>query len=67
MGKKITTTEAAERLKVSTARVRQLILWGQLPAEKFGRDHMIREADLKLVEHRPLGRPPQKKKPRKVA
>jgi len=36
-----------------------------LPAEKFGRDLMIKEADLKLVEDRPIGRPPTKKAAKK--
>lgn len=57
MSAKLTTKEAAEKLGVSPARVRQLVLAGDLPAEKFGRDLMIKEADLKLVEDRPMGRP----------
>jgi excisionase family DNA binding protein len=57
MSATLTTKEAAERLGVTPARVRQLVLAGDLPAEKFGRDLMIREADLKLVEDRPIGRP----------
>lgn len=61
MKKKLTTREAAERLGVSMPRVRQMILSGDLPAEKFGRDLMIDEKDLALVADRPLGRPPAKK------
>jgi len=61
MGAILTTREAAEKLGVSPARVRQLVLAGDLPAEKFGRDLMIKEADLKLVEDRPMGRPPKPK------
>jgi hypothetical protein len=34
---------------------------GRLPAQKFGHVHMIKEADLKLVEHRKTGRPPKAK------
>jgi excisionase family DNA binding protein len=60
MAATLTTREAAERLGVSAARVRQLVLAGNLPAEKFGRDLMIKEADLKLVRNRPVGRPPAK-------
>jgi len=41
--------------------VRQLVLAGNLPAEKFDLDLMIKESDLKLVEDRPMGRPPTKK------
>src|SRR5437870_1293939 len=36
-----TTTEAAAKLGVTSARVRQMILKGELAAEKFGRDLMI--------------------------
>ncbi len=61
MSASITTKEAAERLGVSPARIRQLVLAGELPAEKFGRDLMIKESDLKLVEDRPMGRPPKAK------
>lgn len=61
MSATITTKEAADRLGVSPARVRQLVLAGNLPAEKFGRDLMIKESDLKLVEDRPMGRPPKAK------
>lgn len=62
MKKKLTSREAAERLGVSSARVRQMVLSGDLPAEKFGRDLMIDEKDLALVADRPLGRPPAKKR-----
>lgn len=61
MSATLTTKEAAARLGVSAARVRQLVLAGNLPAEKFGRDLMIKETDLKLVEERPIGRPPKTK------
>ena len=61
MSATLTTKEAAERLGVTPARVRQLVLAGSLPAEKFGRDLMIKESDLKLVRVRPMGRPPSKK------
>jgi excisionase family DNA binding protein len=47
-GRKILTTkEAAERLRVTASRIRQLVLEDKLPAEKFGRDLMIRETELK--------------------
>jgi excisionase family DNA binding protein len=41
----ITTTQAAERLGVSSARVRQLVAAGTLPAHKFGPVNMVRETD----------------------
>lgn len=57
--KMLTTKEAAERLGVTDVRVRAMIVSGRLPAEKFGKAHMIRESDLKLVEDRKPGRPPK--------
>jgi excisionase family DNA binding protein len=54
----LTTQQAADKLGVTQGRIRQLILSGDLPSEKVGRDRMIREEDLKLVEKRPgRGRP----------
>lgn len=53
----LTTQEAAEKLGVTAGRVRQMIVDGQLPAMKVGRDNLIREIDLKLVEDRKVGRP----------
>lgn len=53
----ITTKEAAERLGVSMRRVRALIEAGRLPSLQFGRDHLIMESDLSLVEERKPGRP----------
>ena len=53
----ITTGEAAERLGVTIRRVQALITSGKLPAQKFGRDYMIDEKDLKLVADRKVGRP----------
>ncbi len=57
----LTTKEAAGRLGVSVRRVHALIQDGRLPAEKFGRDYMIKEEDLKLVADRKPGRPPKAK------
>jgi excisionase family DNA binding protein len=59
--KLLTTKQAAERLGVSIGRIHQLINEGRLPAEKLGRDYVIREEDLKLVEDRKVGRPPKAK------
>lgn len=61
MNKGLTTNEAAERLGVSPARVRRLVLDGRLPAEKFGRDLVIYEADVVAFERRKAGRPPKLK------
>jgi excisionase family DNA binding protein len=56
----ITTTEAAERLGISSARVRQLVANGTLPASKFGPVNMVKEDDLELIRNRPsAGRPPK--------
>lgn len=57
----LTTPEVAERLGVSTRRVLALIQAGRLPSQQFGRDHVIKESDLKLVENRQPGRPPKAK------
>jgi excisionase family DNA binding protein len=59
MSTSLTTQQAAEKLGVTVSRVRQLVLNGRLPAEKFGRDLVIKESDLKLVEDRRPGRPPK--------
>ena len=37
----LTTKQAAQILGLNASRVRQLILSGELPAEKIGRDHAI--------------------------
>jgi excisionase family DNA binding protein len=57
------TKEASERLAVSQQRIQALIKNGQLPAEKVGRDWLIKENDLELVRNRQAGRP--KKEPAK--
>ena len=51
------TPEVADRLGVSTTRVRQLIWAGRLPSQQFGRDHLIKEYDLALVAERKYARP----------
>ena len=53
----LTTKEVAERLGVTVRRVQALIQDGQLPAQKVGRDYLVKEKDLKLVEERKPGRP----------
>jgi len=47
MSRFYTTESAAEYLGVTPARVRQLIMEGRLKSEKYGRDHLIQEVDLK--------------------
>ncbi len=59
MDKWLTTQQAAERLQLTDSRVRQLILEGRLPAQKFGHLNMIREDDLPLVAGIKRGRPPK--------
>ena len=53
----LTTQQAGEILGVNASRVRQFILEGRLPAIKLGRDNLIREEDLILVQDRRTGRP----------
>ncbi|HEV2862235.1 MAG TPA: helix-turn-helix domain-containing protein [Pyrinomonadaceae bacterium] len=53
----LTTKDVAERLGVKVRMVQFLIQSGRLPAMKFGRDYMIKEKDLRLVENRKVGRP----------
>lgn len=57
----LTTEQAGEILGVNASRVRQFILEGRLPAIKLGRDNLIREEDLTLVQERRSGRPSNKK------
>src|SRR2546427_7060938 len=57
----LTTEQAGEKLGVNASRVRQFILEGRLPAIKLGRDNLIREEDLTLVQERRAGRPSNKK------
>jgi excisionase family DNA binding protein len=60
--KLLTTKQAAKALAVNDSRVRQLILSGRLPAQKFGRDWIIKENDLKRVADRKPGRPKKERK-----
>lgn len=53
----LTTLEAAQKLGVTRRRVLMLIDSGRLPVQRFGKIYLIREADLKLVENRKVGRP----------
>ncbi len=55
--KLLTTKETAVKLGVSVRRVQAMITDGSLPATKLGRDYVIKESNLKLVENRKPGRP----------
>jgi excisionase family DNA binding protein len=59
--KVLTTSQASEKLNVSVRRIHQFIKQGRLPAEKLGRDYVIKEKDLRFVTERKNGRPPKKK------
>lgn len=48
----LTTKEVAKLLGMPVRQVPALITNGRVPATKFGRDYMIDEKDLKLVENR---------------
>lgn len=63
----LTTKEVAERLGVTVGRVQQLIAENRLPAVKVGRDNLVSEADLKLVEVRKIGRPLKDKTESKIS
>ncbi len=51
----LTTKEAAAIAGVTDARIRQLILTGVLPAEKFGKANLIRRENLQILENRVHG------------
>ena len=53
----LTTKEVAARLGVTLPRVHALMKANRLPAEKHGRDFVIKESDLALVSDRKAGRP----------
>jgi excisionase family DNA binding protein len=53
----LTTTEAAAILQVIPRRVRALIESGKLPAERIGRDWVIKPKDLDRLKGRTPGRP----------
>lgn len=57
----LTTTQVAEKLGVSLRRVQALIADGRLPSMQIGREHLIKESDVKLVENRTVGRPKKEK------
>ncbi len=53
MGNKITTKELAIKVELSDIRIRQMILSGEIKAEKFGRDYMIDVEYIKIIKNRP--------------
>ena len=55
--KYLTTKQAGHRLGITDARIRKLILTGRLPAQKIGRDWMIKEEDLQKLVIYKRGRP----------
>jgi excisionase family DNA binding protein len=59
---KITTTEAAQRLGLAQSSIRRLILSGELPATKHGRDWLIDEDDVQHLAAEP--RPKRGPKPK---
>jgi excisionase family DNA binding protein len=58
----LTTKQAAEKLGVGIRWIQALITDGRLPARKIGRDYIINEKDLKLVEGMKPGPKPKAKK-----
>ena len=58
----LTTPEVAQMLGVGIRRVQQFITEGRLPSQQFGRDHLIKKADLALVAERKTGRPKKETK-----
>jgi excisionase family DNA binding protein len=53
----LTTIQPGDALKITRQCVVALIKAGKLPAQKIGRDYMIRESDLPKVRVRKPGRP----------
>jgi excisionase family DNA binding protein len=59
----LTTEAAAMIIGVSQARIRKLIKEGRLPAEKIGRDLLLKETDVKWFAEngrKKVGRPQKK-------
>lgn len=55
----LSVKDAAETLKISEQRIKQLIYEGRLQAEKVGNQWIIFESALEFVAERPTGRPPK--------
>jgi excisionase family DNA binding protein len=52
MEQTFTTTEAAEMLGVTTARIRQMVLAGDIAGEKRGRDLLIPKSQIEKAKAR---------------
>lgn len=57
-----TTAEAASELGVTAGRIRQMVIDGELTAEKMGRDLLIAAADIKKAKERKTTPGPKRKK-----
>lgn len=55
----LSTPQVAEKLGITRQRVLALIDVGKLPAMMVGGSYIVKEVDLKLIENRPVGRPPK--------
>jgi excisionase family DNA binding protein len=54
----LTISEVAEKVGVSSGRIRQLVAENKLPSVKVGKSNLIKESDLALVTiHGKAGRP----------
>lgn len=61
--KQLTTQQAADKLDRTRSRILQLIYEKVIPAEKIGRDYLIKKSDLDLVVlKKPTGRPRLKRR-----
>jgi hypothetical protein len=53
----LTTNEAAQEIDRSPQQISLLILQGKLPAQKRGKNWLIKESDLQLIMNTPKGIP----------
>lgn len=53
----LTTSEVADLVGLTDARIRQLIYAKILPSIKIGNMNLVNRADIKLLENRKHGRP----------
>ena len=64
---RVTTKEAAQILRVTDGRVRQMILKGQLPAKRFGRILTLSRSDVEMFRKRKAGRPKKRSSVRQIS